>query len=168
MLTIPPLEKIISRSRSSKMRNTNAITNSSSSVTSIETRADRNGGGLVYHRSDCGYPRNRVYGYGGNWPGSLCGDWIPIPPSEYFCGVYYPHFYADVVWYGEGALSERVNADDYNSLRNTYNNIKNKNEDGGGKHNWTDIELKNVFNRMKKKEFTGGVGDYRGLCSKVL
>ena len=69
MLTIPPLKKIISRSRSSKMRNTNAITNSSSSVTSIETRADRNGGGLVYHRSDCGYPRHRVYGDGGNFSG---------------------------------------------------------------------------------------------------
>ena len=137
MLTIPPLEKIISRSRSSKMRNTNAITNSSSSVTSIETRADRNGGGLVYHRSDCGYPRNRVYGYGGNWPGSLCGDWIPIPPSEYFCGVYYPHLYADVVWYG-----------DYNSTKNTFNNIKNKNEDGGGEHNWTEAEINSVVSSL--------------------
>ncbi len=39
MSTIPPLEKIISRSRSSKMRNTNAITNSSSSVTRIEAEA---------------------------------------------------------------------------------------------------------------------------------
>ena len=147
MLTIPPLEKIISRSRSSKMRNTNAITNSSSSVTSIETRADRNGGGIVYHRSDCGYPRNRAYGGGGDWAGNACGDWIPIfPPSGTFCGVDYPHFYADVVWYG-----------DYDSLENTVINIKNKNENGGGKHNWTYTEILNVFNRMKFFEYRGAL-----------
>ena len=81
MLTIPPLEKIISRS--SKMRNTNAMTNSSSSVTSIgiETRADQNGGGIVYHPSDCGggdsYVNVRFYGGGGadGYPGSACGFW---------------------------------------------------------------------------------------------
>ena len=129
MLTIPPLEKIISRSRSSKMRNTNAITNSSSSVTSIETRADRNGGGLVYHRSDCGYPRHRVYGDGGNWPGSLCGNWIVQIGGNSLCGVEINMH--DVIWYG-----------DYNSFINTYNNIKNKNEGGGGQHNWTEDEIK--------------------------
>ena len=146
MLTIPPLEKIISRSRSSKMRSTNAITNSSSSVTSIETRADANGYGLVYHRSDCGYPRNRVYGYGGRWSGSLCGDWIPIPPSEYFCGVYYPHFYADVVWYG-----------DNDSVINTFNNIKNKNKDGGGQHNWTTDETMSIVDAMYAEAANGSL-----------
>jgi hypothetical protein len=144
MLTIPPLKKIISRSRSSKMRNTNAITNSSSSVTSIETRADRNGGGIVYHRSDCGYPRHRFYGNGGDWAGSACGEWIPeiggVVVNRIICGVDYrlSPLFADVVWYG-----------DYDSVRNTYNNIKNKNEDGGGKHNWTVGEVTDVVKRMK-------------------
>ena len=143
MLTIPPLEKIISRSRSSKMRNTNAITNSSSSVTSIETRADRNGGGIVYHRSDCGYPRNRFYGNGGDWDGSVCGNWIPIDPfiDRTLCGVDYPNLYADVVWYGDYD-SVRIN----DSATNTYNNIKN--EDGGGEHNWTSDEIQSVVVRM--------------------
>jgi hypothetical protein len=139
MLTIPPLKKIISKSRSSKMRNTNAITNSSSSVTSIETRADQNGGGIVYHRSDCGYPRHRFYGNGGDWAGSACGYWIPfVPPSGTLCGVYYPHLYADVVWYG-----------DYNSIRNTFNNMKNKNENGGGQHNWRYEEINSVASSLR-------------------
>ena len=144
MLTIPPLEKIISRSRSSKMRNTNAITNSSSSVTSIETRADRNGGGIVYHRSNCGYPRHRFYGNGGDWDGSACGYWIPFVPRGTLCGEGYPNLYADVVWYGDKYISK----DWFTSIRNTYNNIKNQNEDGGGRHNWTADEIDNVVNGM--------------------
>ena len=144
MLTIPPLEKIISRSRSSKMRNTNAITNSSSSVTSIETRADRNGGGIVYHRSNCGYPRHRFYGNGGDWDGSTCGNWVGFVPRT-ICG--YKIYDHDVIWYGDKYISK----DDSRwstSIRNTYNNIKNQNEDGGGRHNWTADEIDNVVNGM--------------------
>ena len=129
MLTIPPLEKIISRSRSSKMRNTNAITNSSSSVTSIETRADRNGGGLVYHRSDCGYPRHRVYGNGGRWDGSKCGYWKDALIPYVYKDISFTE--ADVIWYGEY----------YNNglLMRSYESLKNKT--GGGKHNWTHDEI---------------------------
>ena len=143
MLTIPPLEKIISRSRSSKMRNTNAITNSSSLQTNIETRADKNGDGLVYHRSDCGYPRHRVYGAGGDWAGSLCGNWIPDGLTRSLCGVNYKS--ADIIWYGDKYAS-RDDSRWSTSIRNTYNNIKNQN--GGGQHNWTSDEIDNVETGM--------------------
>ena len=152
MLTIPPLEKIISRSRSSKMRNTNAITNSSSSVTSIETRADKNGTNLVYHRSNCGYPRHRFYGNGGDWDGSLCGNWIAVEIigdySDYgtFCGgEYITNLYEKVVWYGDPYVSK----DDTGRstfIKNTFNNIRN--ESGGGEHNWTYDEIKSVVKGM--------------------
>ena len=38
--------------------------------------ADRNGYGIVYHRSDCGAYGVRQYGGGGDWSGSSCGYWI--------------------------------------------------------------------------------------------
>lgn len=39
--------------------------------------ADKNGGGFVYHRSDCGSGYVRLYGGGGGegWTGSACGTW---------------------------------------------------------------------------------------------
>ena len=37
--------------------------------------APQNGGGIVYHRSDCGYSNVRWYGAGGDGPGSACGTW---------------------------------------------------------------------------------------------
>lgn len=41
--------------------------------------APRNGGGIVYHRSDCGYGYVRFYGFGGDGPGSACGTWALAP-----------------------------------------------------------------------------------------
>jgi hypothetical protein len=38
--------------------------------------APRNGGGIVYHRSDCSYGNVRFYGVGGDGPGSICGGWL--------------------------------------------------------------------------------------------
>jgi hypothetical protein len=37
--------------------------------------APQNGGGIVYHRSDCGYNNVRWYGAGGDGSGSACGTW---------------------------------------------------------------------------------------------
>ena len=37
--------------------------------------APRNGNGVVYNSSDCGYPNVRWYGFGGDGPGSSCGTW---------------------------------------------------------------------------------------------
>ncbi len=37
--------------------------------------ADKNGDGIVYHRSDCSLGYVRSYGAGGDWPGSVCGTW---------------------------------------------------------------------------------------------
>jgi hypothetical protein len=41
--------------------------------------APRNGGGIVYHRSDCSYGNVRFYGFGGDGPGSACGTWALAP-----------------------------------------------------------------------------------------
>lgn len=38
--------------------------------------APRNGGGIVYHRSDCSDGNVRFYGVGGEGPGSICGSWL--------------------------------------------------------------------------------------------
>ena len=38
--------------------------------------ADNNGHGFVYHRSDCSPGWVRVYGDGGRWDGSACGQWL--------------------------------------------------------------------------------------------
>ena len=37
--------------------------------------ADRNGLGIVYNCSDCGDTRVRLYAFGGESPGSMCGTW---------------------------------------------------------------------------------------------
>ena len=37
--------------------------------------ADKNGDGIVYHRSDCGDDYVRMYGGGGDCSGSACGTW---------------------------------------------------------------------------------------------
>ena len=38
--------------------------------------APKNGDGLVYHRSDCSPGHVRVYGGGGDFRGSTCGQWL--------------------------------------------------------------------------------------------
>jgi hypothetical protein len=42
--------------------------------------AGRNGDGIVYHYSDCGQDGDqynvRFYGFGGDGPGSACGQWV--------------------------------------------------------------------------------------------
>ena len=107
--------------------------------------ASQNGIGLVYHRSDCGYPRHRVYGNGGDWSGSFCGDWVYDGLERSICGVNYK--LADIIWYGDKYIS-KGDSGWSTSIRNTYNNIKNQNEDGGGRHNWTPKEIDNVVNGM--------------------
>jgi hypothetical protein len=37
--------------------------------------APQNGGGIVYHRSNCGYGYVRWYGAGGEGPAQACGTW---------------------------------------------------------------------------------------------
>ena len=101
--------------------------------------ASRNGDGIVYHRSDCSYPGHRMYGAGGDWPGSVCGYWQDLIPYDYtpfYGGEGIKFTRADVVWFG-------VNDDSrYSLLTQSYENLKNKN--GGGGHNWTDAEITNV------------------------
>jgi hypothetical protein len=52
---------------------------SSQPVMAADTRS---GGGIVYHRSDCGYPNVRFYGKGGEWDGSTC-DKIWVNPVNW-------------------------------------------------------------------------------------
>jgi hypothetical protein len=130
--SIPPLEKIVSRSR--KMRN---IRNSSSSLqtTVIQANAAKNGIGVVYHRSDCSYPGTSFYINGGDANGSVCGYWQDaLIPHTYDCP--YTFTRADVVWYGV-----------YNNDDETYKNLIIKDLNKGGGHNWTDAEITNITYR---------------------
>ena len=36
--------------------------------------APQNGWGIVFNKSDCGFPNVRMYGFGGDGPGVACGD----------------------------------------------------------------------------------------------
>ena len=40
---------------------------------------DKNGYGIVYRRSDCNDNHVRMYGDGGDGPGSVCGTWELTP-----------------------------------------------------------------------------------------
>ena len=136
MLTIPPLEKIVSRSR--KMRNTNAMTNSSSlQTTVIKPNAAKNGDGIVYHRSDCGYPNVRFYGGGGadGFSGSKCGIWGLDPVVS------------RIVWYA-------------NSPGN-----KNDNNFSGTGHNWSSYELNKEGGILDIYKWNGWCDDYL-YCKK--
>ena len=44
--------------------------------------ADKNGDGIVYRRSDCNDNYVRMYGDGGNGPGSACGTWELNPEQR--------------------------------------------------------------------------------------
>jgi hypothetical protein len=46
------------------------------STPTTENFAAKNGNDIVYHRSDCGRGFVRMYGNGGDWPGSVCGAWL--------------------------------------------------------------------------------------------
>ena len=73
------------KTRSSRMRDINAKTSNLSlgnnlSVnfnSELSSKAVRNGIGVVYNKSDCGYADLNVrwYGVGGDGPGSACGKW---------------------------------------------------------------------------------------------
>ena len=72
------------KTRSSRMRDINAkisnlsLGNNLSNFNSeISSKASRNGFGIVYNKSDCGYADLNVrwYGVGGDGPGSACGKW---------------------------------------------------------------------------------------------
>lgn len=52
------------------------------SVSQVQA-ADRNGSGVVYHISDCGYPNVRMYAFGGDGPGSACGRWLAQKQLDY-------------------------------------------------------------------------------------
>jgi hypothetical protein len=148
--TPPPLGKIVSKSsRSSRMRNINAkISNLSLGSTvninsELSSKAGRNGGGFVFHRSNCGYPNVRMYCCGGDGPSSACGYWVDtLTPYSIRCRNYndpvcegYWMTYADIVWYG-------APNDSYASIRNTIN------KDTSVDFNW-DIESLVYFATMR-------------------
>jgi hypothetical protein len=53
--------------------------------------ANKNGNGIVYHCSDCGDDYVRMYGFGGDGPGSVCGSWELTPKQ-----IRYIHDHPDV------------------------------------------------------------------------
>ena len=128
MATTPPLGKIVSKSsRSSRMRNVNAKTSNLSLGSlginniinlnnQLSSKADRNGGWIVFHRSDCGYPNVRSYCCGGDGPRSVCGAWVDTTTRHYnpYIGSV---THADLVWYGDPykARATRQNINDKNT-----------------------------------------------------
>ena len=114
-------------SRSTRMRNLkNTIStlgvnvNNFSFSSDISSKADRNGWGVVYNRSNCGYPYFRSYAIGGNSNGSACGAHVlSCDDITKNCAldVFYPDWiatdsssknnknesftYADIIWYAE-------------------------------------------------------------------
>ena len=72
------------KTRSSRMRNVNAKTSNLSlgSTTTVSinseltSKAARNGDGIVYNKSDCGYPNVRMYGCGGDCMPLTCERWV--------------------------------------------------------------------------------------------
>jgi hypothetical protein len=129
------------------MRNVNAKTSnlslanlaSTSSVINSElsSKAGRNGGGFVYHRSNCGYPNVRFYCCGGDGPGSGCGYWVR---NDRTTGGYRESdgkyisvsiSDADLVWYGIPEYNIAVTA------RNVAYKII------GPDHNWSIPDLEN-------------------------
>jgi hypothetical protein len=152
----PPLQKIVPRSRisrSSRMRNVNAKTSNLISLgknisinlnNELSSKAANNGDGIVWHRSDCGYPRVRSYGAGGRWAGLPCGYWVDSTTTygieckwdDPLCeGWEYRMTYADIVWYG-------IPYDRYNSISRV------RNKDTSLDHNWSYPELINFVTRL--------------------
>ena len=133
--------------RSSRMRNVNAKTSNLSLASTISvnfnselsSKADNNGDGIVYHRSDCGYPNVRSYGAGGRWGGSGCDRWVSTERnSGSFEGYFEPSgkyitvniSKADLVWYGI-----------YRNIEATARNVNYKII--GSDHNWSIPDLDN-------------------------
>ena len=149
MASSPPLQKIVSRSRSSRMRNINAQTSTlslgSNTVRNfneeLRSKAANNGSGFVWHRSDCSYPKVALYMFGGAaWLG--CGYFVDSTTTQYMKAPdgYFNTTHADIVWYG----------DPYKA-RSTINKIKNK--DTSVDYNWTIDDILDMI--------TGnGVSDY--------
>ena len=91
------------KTRSSRMRDINAKTSNLSLGNNISvnfnselsSKAARNGIGFVYHRSDCGYPYYRAYGFGGEARGLSC--WLHLAGGSYN-DMYDPCSRSAIIW----------------------------------------------------------------------
>ena len=59
--------------------------------------AGQNGHGIVYHRSDCGYPNVRFYGNGGDWSGSTCDVWLDGTQAKCVWAGEYSNYNCDTI-----------------------------------------------------------------------
>ena len=154
-------------SRSSRMRNVNAKTSNLLSLGTnnvrnynkeLTSKAAKNGNDVVYHRSNCSYPKVNSYGWGGDWPGAGCGYWVSTAYLEGHKAYVYldgqgnqaencprwPCLYAekkivyisdaDVVWYGANAETDY----EYIAINKYFNRPQND-------HNWTIWEFFQVL-----------------------
>jgi hypothetical protein len=108
----------------------------------ISSKAARNGTGIVFHRSNCGYPNVRLYFWGGEWYQS-CGSHL-LGDTHYFFGRYtsdkniFPACEqglsaADIIWFGN------KNYDDPNFIIDT---VRNKMSNTAGiDWNWSEDDL---------------------------
>jgi len=62
----------------------------------ISSKADRNGWGVVYNRSDCGYPYFRTYVFGGDSNGSPCDAHV-LSCDEFTKNCAFTVFYPDQI-----------------------------------------------------------------------
>jgi hypothetical protein len=156
------------KTRSSRMRNVNAKTSNLLSLGTnnvrnynkeLTSKADRNGYGFAYHRSDCSYPYVKLYTWGGDSVGSDCGGWVASSPT--MIGVVIDdngdwlqngHIRiqlsdADLVWYGvydSGYALDRTASNKY--YKRPQNN-----------HNWTIGEILNMRgNTVMEQWFPNG------------
>lgn len=123
----------ISRSVRIKELSKGVSFNLSSINTNAILRAPRNGYGIVYHRSDCGYPNVRSYSWGGDGSGSVCGYWVSTLKNK--CD----YSDADIVWYGN--WNDRGNPT--RMINTLYNNKINDRPQSS--HNWSIDDIFNEF-----------------------
>jgi len=159
-----------SSSRSTRMRNLkNSIStlgvnvNRNNFSSAVSSKASQNGIGVVFNRSNCGYPYFRSYGWGGEIFPTNCGHHLLNCDQESpNCSLWNPASYgwnssevatsgnsagenftwADIIWYGEyaeGVSCGISSCSDY-ILRTLQN--KRSGTPAEPNHNWRGIELK--------------------------
>jgi len=160
MVVVPLISSTSSSSRSTRMRNLkNAIStlgvNHFSFSSDISSKADQNGLGVVYHRSNCGYPNVRKYLCGGNcglycnnhllgatasFAGRYTSDKVIFPACEQGLSA------ADIIWFG----NQNYNDPNFiiDTVRNKMSNTK------GIDWNWNEGDLAEFkFYANKKNDF---------------
>ena len=102
--------------------------------------ADKNGDGIVYHRSDCGDNYVRFYGFGGDGPGSTCETWGLTDKA-----IRYIHDHPEINHRLEDVVGDEWNDEVVPILVNTYEEVKEEVKEGViDAYNWVDANACNI------------------------